>query len=44
MSKKEEYIIKNKEINIIDVFITEHLSKFKHVINNYLEKYPEYFL
>ena len=37
-------IIKNKEINIIDVFITEHLSKFKHVINNYLEKYPEYFL
>lgn len=37
-------IIKNKEIDIIDVFITEHLSKFKHVINNYLEKYPEYFL
>ena len=36
-------IIKNKTTENIDNLISEHLSKFKHVINNYLDKYPEYF-
>lgn len=36
-------IIKNKSVEKIDFLISEHLSKFKHVINDYLDKYPEYF-
>ena len=37
-------IIKNKTTENIDNLISEHLSTFKHVINNYLDKYPEYFI
>ncbi|NME35520.1 MULTISPECIES: GntR family transcriptional regulator [Fusobacterium] len=37
-------IIKYKKTDIIDPFVSEHLSKFKHVISTYLKKYPHYFL
>lgn len=36
-------ILKEKNSNIIDEFITKHLSQFRYVIAKYLEKYPEYF-
>lgn len=35
--------IKNKQIEHVDNLISSHLSKFKDVINKYIEKYPEYF-
>lgn len=36
-------VIKNRAIEKIDTLVPEHLSKFRYVINNYLDEYPEYF-
>ena len=36
-------LIEEKDIEKIDSLITKHLLNFKEVINEYMEKYPEYF-
>lgn len=36
-------LISEKDIKKIDSLVTKHLLNFKNVINEYMEKYPEYF-